>query len=71
MTKSESRAVNRIGKLLFSYHGGFIDCGDENQSMIAASLSALVRSAMTAKSANELRALAAAWGVATHPAYIV
>lgn len=62
MTKSESRAVARME--------GFIKSGAD-QTMIAAGLSALVRSAMTAKSARELRALAAAWGVATHPAYIV
>lgn len=62
MNKSEARAVSRME--------GFIKSGADAQ-MIAAGLSALVRSAMTTKSANELRALAAAWGVATHPAFII
>ena len=62
MTKLEIRAVNRMI--------GFTQSGAD-QTMIAASLSALIRSAMTTKSANELRALAAAWGVATHPAFII
>ena len=62
MTKSEARAVSRMA--------GFIQSGAD-QTMIAASLSALIRSAMTKRSADELRALAAAWNVAGHPAYIV
>ena len=62
MTKSEARAVTRMA--------GFIQSGADAQ-MIAASLSALIRSAMTKRSADELRALAAAWGIASHPAYIV
>ena len=62
MTKQETRAVSRME--------GFIKSGADAQ-MIAAGLSALVRSAMTTKSANELRALASAWGVAGHPAFIV
>lgn len=62
MNKSEAHAVTRME--------GFIKSGAD-QTMIAAGLSALIRAAMTAKSARELRALAAAWGVATHPAFIV
>ena len=62
MNKQESRAVVRME--------GFIQSGADAQ-MIAASLSALIRSAMTAKSARELRALAAAWGVAGHPSFII
>ena len=62
MNKSEARAVSRME--------GFIKSGADAQ-MIAAGLSALARSAMTAKSARELRALATAWGVASHPAFII
>ena len=62
MTKQENRAVSRMA--------GFIQSGADAQ-MIAAGLSALIRSAMTAKSARELRALAAAWGIAGHPAFII
>ncbi len=62
MTKSETREVAKTLQ-----HGAILGAG-----YMARSLSALIRGAMTTKSSNELRALAARFpAVVQHPDFIV
>ena len=60
MTKFQTKQVNMIN--VYLSHG--------MQDTAARSLSSLIRSAMTIKSANELRALAAKLNLTNHPDFI-
>ena len=60
MTKSQQRDVKSIR----------IHAAIGNTHAAAAGLSALIRSAMRARDAAELRALAVELGVTTHPAFV-
>jgi len=60
MNKSETREVAKLTR----YRAAGADDG-----MMARSLSALVRSALRASSAREIRDIAAEWGVANHPEF--
>lgn len=62
ITKSEAR---EISKLTQWREAGYADAG-----LLARSLSALIRSARTNKSAAYIRALAADWGVTGHSEFI-
>jgi hypothetical protein len=61
MTKSETREIARIVQFCAAGLGA---------DYAARALSALIRAARTAKSANELRAHAASMGVTQHPEFI-
>jgi hypothetical protein len=61
MTKSEQREVAKLQK---AYELGMDD-------MLARAMSALIRSAMTAKSRKELIAQAEQWELKFHPDFII
>jgi hypothetical protein len=61
MTKSETREV---AKLAVAHKMGMAD-------MVARSLSALIRSSMSGRTAAQLHQLAREWHVADHPEFIV
>jgi hypothetical protein len=61
MTKSEQREVAKLQK---AYELGMDD-------MLARAMSALIRSAMTAKSKKELIAQAEQWELKFHPDFII
>ena len=63
MNKSETREVERLDLAL---RAGLCD-----RATVARALSALVRAARTSKSRAALVGQAEAWGVTSHPEYIV
>lgn len=62
MKKSEIKAVERLETMRAL--GGY-------EQNIAQGLSALIRAAMTNKSRRDLCALAEAWNITDHPAFII
>ena len=62
INKSEAREISKLEQWRSA---GYADVG-----MLARSLSALIRAARTARSADAIRAIAQDWGVTGHPEFI-